>query len=310
MGVGVAQCLAEAGHRVVVVDPSEEARSKGPRRLNDGLRTARLLRTRTKGAAPASPAASAPAPGKGPAADVAARISWVPHLSGLDGASFVIECGPERIPVKEAVFKELDAVCPADAVFASCTSAIPVAQLAAYTQRPDRVIGTHFMNPAYLKDAVEVIRGPRTASSTLDATLALLATMGKRGHVVRDAPGFVSNRILMPVVNDAAALLQAGTSDAGTVDKIFEECFGHAMGPLRTADLIGLDTVLDSLHVLLETTGDPRFEPCDLLVDLVRRGECGRKSGQGFYSYTSHGAHGAHGAYESHGSYESYGSRR
>ncbi|MEU8783824.1 3-hydroxyacyl-CoA dehydrogenase family protein [Streptomyces sp. NPDC048637] len=274
MGVGVAQSLAEAGHPVVVVDPVHEALDDGPRKLRDGLRTARLLR-RTQGAVPA--------------AEVPGRIRWAPDTAALDAVDFVIECAPERMVVKETVFKELDAVCLPDTVFASCTSAIPVATLAAHTRRPNRVLGTHFMNPVYLKDAVEVIRGPRSGDRALVATLSLLSGMGKRGHVVNDAPGFVSNRVLMPMVNDAAARVEAGTADAETVDRIFQDCFGHAMGPLRTADLIGLDTIVDTLYVLLETTGDARYEPCSLLLELVRKGHRGRKSGRGFHVYGRRG---------------------
>ncbi|GCB44692.1 3-hydroxyacyl-CoA dehydrogenase family protein [Streptomyces sp. NL15-2K] len=270
MGVGVAQSFAEAGHPVTVVDPSDEALGDGECRLRQGLRAARLLRR------PAPPA---------PMAEVAARVRWEQKPAQLGDAALVVECGPERIPVKEQILAEVDRVCGAHAVIASCTSAIPVATLAAGTGRPDRVIGTHFMNPAHLKDAVEVIRGPRTSDATLETVVTLLEGCGKRAHVVGDAPGFVSNRVLMPMVNDAAARVQEGTADAETVDTIFTDCFGHAMGPLRTADLIGLDTVLDSLLVLRETTGDARYEPCALLRDLVARGHRGRKSGRGFHVY-------------------------
>ncbi|MGW7574630.1 3-hydroxyacyl-CoA dehydrogenase family protein [Streptomyces sp. NPDC054765] len=278
MGIGVAQSLAEAGHPVVVVDPVHEALDDGPRKLRDGLRTARLLRRTSRRTS-----------GVVPAAEVSDRIRWTPDAAALDAVAFVIECAPERMSVKEMVFKELDAVCPPGTVFASCTSAIPIATLAAHTQRPDRVLGTHFMNPAYLKDAVEVIRGPGTGDRVLDATLGLLSGMGKRGHVVNDAPGFVSNRVLMPMVNDAAARVEAGTADAETVDRIFQDCFGHAMGPLRTADLIGLDTIVDTLYVLLEITADARYEPCSLLLELVRQGHRGRKSGRGFHAYGRRG---------------------
>jgi 3-hydroxybutyryl-CoA dehydrogenase len=270
MGVGVAQSFAEAGHPVTVVDPSDGELADGERRLRHGLRAARLLRR------PAPPASMA---------EVASRVRWEQKAVQLADAALVVECGPERIPVKERILAEVDRVCGPHTVIASCTSAIPVGILAAGTRRPDRVIGTHFMNPAHLKDAVEVVRGPQTSDATLETVTTLLEGCGKRAHVVGDGPGFVSNRVLMPMVNDAAARVQEGTADAETVDTVFTDCFGHAMGPLRTADLIGLDTVLDSLVVLLELTGDARYTPCALLRDLVAQGHHGRKSGRGFHVY-------------------------
>ncbi|ANZ20519.1 3-hydroxyacyl-CoA dehydrogenase [Streptomyces noursei ATCC 11455] len=141
------------------------------------------------------------------------------------------------------------------------------------------------MNPAHLKDTVEVIRGAGTGEDTLRRTLDLLTALGKKAIVVRDAPGFVSHRVLMATINDAATVLEEGTADAETVDRVFQECFGHAMGPLRTADLIGLDTVPDSLHVLLECPADRRYTPRALLTDLVQQGHVGRKGGRGFHSY-------------------------
>lgn len=270
MGAGVAQSFAEAGHPVTVHDPDPAALADGERRLRAGVRAARLLRR--------------PAP-ESPPAEVLARVRWVTEPAGLAGSALVVECGPERLPVKERILRTLDAVCAPHTVLASCTSAVPVEILAGYTGRPDRVLATHFMNPAHLKDAVEVVRGAATSEPTLRIVLGLLAGIGKRAHLVNDAPGFVSNRVLMPMINDAAARVEAGTADAETVDRVFTDCFGHAMGPLRTADLIGLDTVFDSLIVLRDLTGDDRFEPTALLRDLVDRGHRGRKSGRGFHSY-------------------------
>ncbi|MGW3207641.1 HAD-IIIC family phosphatase [Streptomyces sp. NPDC001135] len=268
MGTGIAQCASEAGFGVVVVDRDPQALTAGPQRIRDGVRLARLLRGPRR--------ADGPEPGP---------VRWSEALDELSGADVVIECVRENIPVKEALFRELDGICPPGTVFATCTSAVPVARLAAVTRRPGRVIGTHFMNPAHIKDTVEVIRGAQTAEDTLRRTLDLLSALGKKAIVVQDAPGFVSNRVLMATINDAATVLQEGTADAETVDRVFQECFGHAMGPLRTADLIGLDTVLDSLHVLLECTKDQRYTPCTLLADLVRQGHVGRKGGRGFHSY-------------------------
>ncbi|MCI3928687.1 3-hydroxyacyl-CoA dehydrogenase family protein [Streptomyces sp. AN091965] len=270
MGVGIAQCLAEAGHRVVAVDPEEAALAAAPARLRDGVRLARMVRT---------------APAAVPPDRALAAVTWTARLEDLAEAWFVLDCAPERIPLKEKLFRDLDGVCPPGAVLATGTSAIPVERLAARTGRPEQVLGMHFMNPAPMKEAVEVVRGPRTSDATLDTALALLAGIGKKGIVVADGPGFVSNRVLMLTINEAATVVRQGTADAATVDRIFEECFGHTMGPLATGDLIGLDTVVDTLYVLLECTGDQRFQPCEGLRALVADGHLGRKSGRGFHRY-------------------------
>ncbi|RYJ31929.1 3-hydroxybutyryl-CoA dehydrogenase [Streptomyces sp. L-9-10] len=300
MGIGVAQCFAEAGYPVVVVDSDPAALGGGPARLRAGVRMAQLLRRRSSasagagagagtdsdsgtdsgrgaGAGGGTPASSSPSP--------EARVVWSEKLSDLAPAFFVVECAREKVPVKEEILRQLDQVCGPDTVFASCTSCIPITRLGSVTGRPDRVIGTHFMNPAPLKDAVEVIRAPRTSEQTVRRTVDLLAEIGKQALVIRDAPGFVTNRVLMLTLNEAATVLGEGTADAETVDRIFQDCFGHPMGPLRTADLIGLDTVLDSLDVLREFTGDERFRPCALLARHVAEGSVGRKSGRGFYQY-------------------------
>jgi len=266
MGLGVAQSLATAGHEVIVVEPVGAVLSSAPDRLRDGLRLAKLLKHFT-----------------GDLATVLSSVHWTAEEKDLAEVHFVVECAPERIPLKQELFRTLDAICPPDAVFASCTSAIPIGLLAAHTSRPELFLGMHFMNPAPLKPVVEVAVTPQTAPSTLLRADDLLSSMGKRSLVVRDAPGFVSNRVLMSTINDAAIVVQEGTASPATVDQVFEDCFGHRMGPLHTADLIGLDTIVDTLHVLLETTGDPRFTPCDLLSRMVRDGRLGKKTNGGFF---------------------------
>ncbi|MCS7482521.1 3-hydroxyacyl-CoA dehydrogenase family protein [Umezawaea endophytica] len=266
MGCGVAQCLAAAGHTVAVFEPSAAAREAGPRRVRDGVRLARMLR-RTD----ADPD------------EVLGRIRWTDRWELLGSPGFVVECVPERLPLKEQVLRAADEHSAPDAVLASCTSAIPIDHLARWIGDPGRMIGTHFMNPAPLKDTVEVACGPRTSPDTLRRTTELLGRLGKEAIVVGDGPGFVSNRVLMLTVNEAAAVLAQGTADAATVDAVFERCFGHRMGPLRTADLIGLDTIVDTLAVLLEFTGDPRFRPTPLLAELVSAGRLGEKTGHGFH---------------------------
>ncbi|MCH6163958.1 3-hydroxyacyl-CoA dehydrogenase family protein [Streptomyces sp. M600PL45_2] len=299
MGVGVAQCFAQAGHPVVVVDPAAEARRDGAARLRAGLRLKSLLRGRrpesqggggnpdvggNQDQAGAGGAAGGAARRPEPA-DPAALVRFSAELSDLAHAGYVVECVREREPLKEEVLRALDELCGPETVFASCTSAIPISRLGSFTRRPDRVIGTHFMNPAPLKDAVEVARSPHTGDETLARTLDLLEGMGKKPLVVGDGPGFVTNRVLMLTVNEAAYVLHEGTADAETVDRVFQECFGHPMGPLRTGDLIGLDTVADTLDVLREHTGDERFQPCPLLAKLVAEGSVGRKAGRGFHHY-------------------------
>ncbi|MFE3181062.1 3-hydroxyacyl-CoA dehydrogenase family protein [Streptomyces violascens] len=274
MGIGVAQCFAEAGLPVVVVDNDPGALASGPDRLRAGIRTAALLR---RGARQAR--AGAPAP------RAESLVTWTAELADLAAARLVVECAREDEDIKEGILRELDRLCGAETIFASNTSCIPVGRLGSFTGRPDRVIGTHFMNPAPLKDAVEVIRAPETSDLTLERTEGFLAHIGKHALVVRDAPGFVTNRVLMLTLNEAAAVLGEGTADAETVDRIFQDCFGHPMGPLRTADLIGLDTIADSLEVLRRHTGEDRFRPCPLLSRLVAEGRVGRKSGSGFYTY-------------------------
>ncbi|MFF8828653.1 3-hydroxyacyl-CoA dehydrogenase family protein [Streptomyces sp. NPDC015131] len=276
MGIGVAQCFAEAGHPVVVTDNDPGALASGPARLRAGIRTAALLRRgdrRTAGGATGSRTES--------------LVTWSASLADLADALLVVECVREDEDVKASVLRELDRVCRAEAIFASNTSCVPVARLGSFTGRPDRVIGTHFMNPAPLKEAVEVVRAPRTSALTLERTRAFLARVGKHALVVRDAPGFVTNRVLMLMVNEAAAVVGEGTADAETVDRIFQDCFGHPMGPLRTADLIGLDTVADSLEVLRRHTGEDRFRPCPQLARLVAEGSVGRKAGRGFHEYAT-----------------------
>ncbi|WP_285788347.1 3-hydroxyacyl-CoA dehydrogenase NAD-binding domain-containing protein [Micromonospora sp. NBRC 101691] len=269
MGAGVAQCLVEAGYRVVVYDPVPGALDDGRSRLAAGLRTRALLR-------PGPPVESA---------GVGERMCWTADPAPLADAEFVIECGPERVPVKRDILATLDATCAATTVIASNTSAIPITRIAGWVRNPERVLGMHFMNPAPLKDTVEVIRALHTSDETIAAARELLAAMGKDAVLVADAAGFVSNRVLMLTVNEAAFLVHERTAPAREVDQVFRRCFGHPMGPLETADLIGLDVILDSLDVLYEHYRDPKFRPCPLLAQLVYAGHHGRKSGRGFHTY-------------------------
>lgn len=217
--------------------------------------------------------------------EVLERISLTTDASVLADADFVIENVTEKPDVKKEVYSAIDRICPDRTIFGANTSAITITQIASLTKRPAQVIGIHFMNPVPLKTTVEVIRGFHTSDETLEHTRRLLSQMGKECVVVKDSPGFVSNRVLMLTVNEAIFLLQEKAAKAEEIDRIFTACFGHKMGPLATADLIGLDTVLYSLEVLYDAFADSKYRACPLLRKMVDAGLYGRKSGQGFYKY-------------------------
>jgi 3-hydroxybutyryl-CoA dehydrogenase len=198
----------------------------------------------------------------------------------------VIENVTENWDIKRAVYQALDEACQPGAIFIVNTSAIPITKVAAVTRRPAQVIGVHFMNPVPAKPAVELIPGFHTAPQTVERTRELLTAMGKKAIKVNDSCGFVSNRVLMLTVNEAAFLLYEGVADAESVDEVFRSCFGHPMGPLETADLIGVDTILYSVEVLYEHYSDSKYRPCPLLRQMTDAGLHGRKSGRGFYDYT------------------------
>lgn len=200
-------------------------------------------------------------------------------------ASVVIEAITEIAESKSKALGELSAVLRPGTPVVSNTSSIPIDELAESLTRPEELVGAHFMNPPYLIKTVEVVRGARTSDATMEQVSSLLALLGRKAVVVRDAPGFVTSRILHPMINDAARVVQAGTATVDAVDALMQGCLGHRTGPLRTADLIGLDNLVDSLRVLYERTGDGGCLPCELLLAKVRQGHLGRKSGRGFYHY-------------------------
>jgi 3-hydroxybutyryl-CoA dehydrogenase len=208
----------------------------------------------------------------------------------LEEADFLIENVVERWDVKRDLYQRIDSVCPGRTIFAANTSAIPITRIASATRRPAKVLGIHFMNPVPLKRSVEVIRGYHTSEETIDAARGLLARMDKECILVNDSPGFVSNRVLMLTINEAIFLVSERVATPADVDRIFKECFGHKMGPLETADLIGLDTILLSLESLYESFSDSKYRPCPLLKQMVDAGLHGRKSGAGFYPYRAVGS--------------------
>ena len=271
MGVGVAQNLAETGHQVVLVDIANEQLDQAHAAIHQNLRMRGLF---AKSKEP-----------KEQSDVVLRRINFTTDYDQFGQTDFVIENVVEKWEVKAEVYRQLDAICPDQCVFAANTSAISITRIGSATRRPDRVLGMHFMNPVPLKSMVEVIKGYHTSPETLDRAEALLAAMGKECIVVNDMPGFVSNRVLMLTVNEAIFVVQDQVTTAENVDRIFKSCFGHKMGPLETGDLIGLDTILLSLEVLYEAYNDTKYRPCPLLKKMVSAGLLGRKSGRGFYNY-------------------------
>jgi 3-hydroxybutyryl-CoA dehydrogenase len=268
MGTGIAQRAARAGLSVVLVDRGPEPLERARRRMVDDLRLERML----QGGAGAPPA------------ETLARITFTSTLEDIRRATFVVESIHERVVDKERLFRELDACCPPEVCFASNTSAIPIAHLAAVTRREPRVLGMHFMNPVPLKPTVELVRATRTHEDTVASAKDLLQRMGMDCVEVGDGPGFVNNRVLMLAVNEAIALVAEGVAPPANVDRIFTTCLGHKMGLLATADLIGLDVILDTL-IVLEAFAGPKYRPHPYLADMVRRGLLGRKSGEGFFPY-------------------------
>jgi 3-hydroxybutyryl-CoA dehydrogenase len=270
MGVGVAQSLAQSECMVILVDLNDEILERARRQIKENLRLQALFE---KGAA--APNAKA----------VLDRITLSPDYRILEKADFLIENVTEKWEIKHPLYQEIDSICPARTIFAANTSAISITRIASATKRPAKVLGMHFMNPAPMKRMVEVIRGYHTAEETISAARNLLTMMGKECIVVSDSPGFVSNRVLMLAINEAIFLVHERVASPAEVDKMMKECFGHKMGPLETADLIGLDTILLSLEALYESFSDSKYRPCTLLRKMVDAGMYGRKSGAGFYPY-------------------------
>jgi 3-hydroxybutyryl-CoA dehydrogenase len=269
MGHGIAQVAAQSGYDVVLVDVAPQALERGVAQIGKSLE--KLV-------------------GKGRLTPEQrdrslARLRPEGSLDVLTGADLVVEAVVEKLEVKRSVLADLDRVCPPQTILATNTSSISITKLAAATQRPEKVIGMHFMNPVPLMQLIEVIRGLATSQETYDAVEAASRAMGKTPVEVHDAPGFVSNRVLMPMINEAVYCLYEGVGKAEAIDEVMKLGMNHPMGPLALADLIGLDVCLDILRVLHDGFGDPKYRPCPLLVKMVDAGRLGRKSGQGFYEY-------------------------
>lgn len=270
MGRGVAQDLAQTGHNAIVVDVSHEILASAQDEIRQNLRFQSLFKKKE---------------GTATAEDVLERIRFTTEYDSLRNVDFVIENATEKFEIKKEIYAEIDQVCPEHSIFAANTSAISITRLASLTKRPERVLGMHFMNPVPMKSMVEMIRGYHTAAETIATAQSLLASMGKESIVVNDSPGFVSNRVMMLTINEAIFVVHEQVATVEEVDRMFKGCFGHKMGPLETADLIGLDTILLSLEVLYDSYNDSKYRPCPLLKKVVDAGMHGRKNGRGFYSY-------------------------
>jgi 3-hydroxybutyryl-CoA dehydrogenase len=274
MGASVAQNLAQTAHGVVLVDVDGDILERARAVIAKSLRFAALFDPVVREASDSA---------------ILDRIELTTDYGRLESVDFVVENATESWPVKQAIYPQLDRICREDCILAANTSAISITRLASTTRRPDRVIGMHFMNPVPQKPVVEVIRGWHSSDATVDATRRFLQQMGKQAIVVKDMPGFVSNRVLMLASNEAICVVQDDVASPADVDRIFVECVAHKMGPLATADLIGLDTILRSLEVLYESFNDSKYRPCPLLKQMVAAGLHGRKSGRGFFDYTGQG---------------------
>jgi 3-hydroxybutyryl-CoA dehydrogenase len=263
MGGGIAQVVAASGRRVSLHDPFPGAVERGVETMRKSL-----TRLAEKGGA-----------------DPDETLTRVTPVEELVAADLMVEAITEDAAAKEELFRRADAVLPGDAILASNTSSIPITSLAAVTGRPEQVIGMHFFNPVPVLKLVEVIRAVQTSDETAAAIVELARDLGKEPAEARDFPGFVSNRILMPFINEAAYALMEGVAEPEAIDTIARLGFAHPMGPLALADLIGLDTCVAIMEVLHRGLGDPKYAPCPLLRQYVQAGRLGRKSGRGFYSY-------------------------
>jgi len=269
MGAGIAQVSAQAGLDVVMRDIEDRFVQGGLDKIRKGLG-----KQVEKGKLP-----------KEEADAILGRIHGTVDMAPLRDVDFVVEAAIENKSLKTQVFKDLDALCRPDVILASNTSSISITEIAGATKRPDRVIGMHFMNPVPVMKLVEIIRGYSTSDDTYAAVRDLAVRLGKTPAEVNDFPGFVSNRVLMPMINEAIYCLMEGVGDRESIDTVMKLGMNHPMGPLELGDLIGLDTVLAIMNVLHEGLGDDKYRPCPLLVKMVAAGKLGRKSGEGFYKY-------------------------
>jgi 3-hydroxybutyryl-CoA dehydrogenase len=269
MGNGIAHVFARGGYSVVLCDIEERFLDRGMETIGKNLD-----REVAKNKITAEDKAA-----------VLKRIEPVVERAKLAGCDFVVEAATEKFDNKSEIFRDLDRLCRPEIILASNTSSISITKLAALTKRPDKVIGMHFFNPVPVMKLVEVIRGLATSNETFQTVRDLALKLEKTPVEVNDAPGFVSNRVLMPLLNEAMYAVMEGVATAEAVDEVFKLGMAHPMGPLTLADFIGLDVCLDIMRVLHDGLGDPKYRPCPLLIKMVDAGWLGKKSGRGFYKY-------------------------
>ncbi len=269
MGAGIAQVCAQAGFTVILNDIKDEFFERGLATI-----TKNLTRDVEKGRKTEEEKAQ-----------VLAQITKSTSIEDAKQADIVIEAAVENMEIKQSIFKQLDAIAPAHTILATNTSSLPITEIAAVTNRPEKVIGMHFMNPVPVMQLVEIIRGLATADEVYEAVAAMTKRIGKTGVEVNDFPGFISNRILLPMINEAIYALYEGVATKEAIDDVMKMGMNHPMGPLTLADFIGLDTCLSIMEILHEGLGDSKYRPCPLLRKYVAAGWLGKKSGRGFYVY-------------------------
>jgi 3-hydroxybutyryl-CoA dehydrogenase len=269
MGNGIAHVFARSGYDVVLCDVEQKFLDRALATVSKNLdrEVAKSKITDTQ------------------KSETLQRITPTPERSRLAACDFIVEAASEKLDIKSEIFRDLDRICRPDIILASNTSSISITKLAASTARPENVIGMHFFNPVPVMKLVEVVRGLATSNETFHTVRELVVKLEKTPVEVNDSPGFVSNRVLMPLLNEAMYAVMEGVATAEAVDEVFKLGMAHPMGPLALADFIGLDVCLDIMSVLQRGLGDPKYSPCPLLIKMVDAGGLGKKSGQGFYKY-------------------------